>query len=420
MSQTLPNGVTYTVEIAFPSSASWGNAFLLDDPVQGVLDSATYTLGGNVWADVTADCISVSVSRGRNRELDNFNAGTCTLELRNNSRQYDVTNTAGTYYGGILPRLPVRVTVASRIIFAGYVEDYDYGYDNPSAKANLDFSILSVKCVDPFTVLASTYLAAYTNTTQLSGARVSAVLDRPEVNFPYTRNIGTGSSTLGADAVDAGTVALDYLNNVATAEQGYLFCAGDGTLTFKGRNDVVSTSSVLTVYDNSATEPYYTGFEAQYGTELLYNRVVTSRTGGTIYTADDTSSQAAYLTIGLVYNELLVSTDAQAQNLGTYLLGKYSQPEFRFNAIKFTISANTTQMLAPLNLEIADTITVVKTWKSGSPATVTKVCAVEGVEHSIDLTGHRMTIRLGGVDNRAFLRLDNTTFGTLDNNLLGF
>lgn len=418
MSATLPNGLSYTVEIAFPSSASWGNAFLLDDPVQGVLNSATYTLGGNVWADVTADCISVSVSRGRNRELDNFNAGTATIELRNNSRQYDITNTAGTYYGGIVPRLPVRVTAAGRVIYAGFVEDYDYSYDNPSTQ--YDFSTLSVKCVDAFTILASTYLAAYTNTTQLSGARVAAVLDRPEVSFPYTRDIGLGSSTLGADTVAAGTVALDYLNDVVTAEQGYLFVAGDGTLTFKGRNDVVSITSSLTLYDTDNGNSYYSGFEAQYGTELLYNRVVTSRVGGTVYTVDDTQSQTAYLTIGLVYNDLLVSTDAQAQNLGTYLLGKYAQPEFRFNALEIALTDDTAALTAPLDLEIADTITVVKTWQTGAPATVTKVCSVEGVEHRIDLTGHRMTIRLGGVDNRAFLRLDDNTFGTLDNNLLGF
>ena len=105
--------------------------------MQGVLNNVDYTLGGNVWADVTADVISVSTSRGRNRELDNFNAGTATVELRNNERQYDVTNTAGTYYGGILPRLPIQITVQGVIIFNGYVEDYDYGYDNPSE--DLDF-----------------------------------------------------------------------------------------------------------------------------------------------------------------------------------------------------------------------------------------------------------------------------------------
>lgn len=418
MSAVLPNGLTYTVEIAFPASASWGNAFLLDDPVKGVLNNSTYTLGGNVYADVTADCISISTSRGRNRELDNFNAGTATIELRNNSRQYDTTNTAGTYYGGIVPRLPVRVTVQDVIVFAGFIEDYDYSYDNPSSQ--YDFSTVSIKCVDAFTILASTYLAAYTNTTQLSGARVSAVLDRPEVSFPYTRSISTGSSTLGADAVDAGTVALDYLNQVATAEQGFLYVAGNGTLVFKGRNDVVSPTSILTIYDANNGNSYYSGFEAQYGTELLYNRVVTSRVGGTTYTANDTQSQSDYLTIGLVYNDLLVSTDAQAQDLGTYLLGKYSQPEFRFSSIEIALTDDAAALTAPLGLEIADTITVVKTWKTGTPSTITKVCTVEGVEHRIDLTGHRMTIKLGGVDNRSFLRLDNTIFGTLDNNLLGF
>lgn len=419
MSSILPNGLTYKVEIAFPASASFGNAFLLDDPVQGVLNSATYTLGGNVWADVTADVVSVSCRRGRNRELDAFDAGTATVELRNNSRQYDVTNTAGTYYGGILPRLPLRVTVQETVIFNGYIEDYDYGYDNPGR--TLDFSTVTITAIDGFTILATTYLAAYTNTSQGSGARVNAVLDRPEVNYPYGRAISTGSSTLGADAVDEGTVALDYLNQVVTAEQGYLFCAGDGTLTFKGRNDVVSVTPVMTITDIAGTGSNYNGFEVQYGTELLYNRVVTSRAGGTTYTANDTTSQAQYLTVGLVYNDLLVSTDAQAQSIGTFLLGKYSQPEFRFSSVSFELYNTSPAVTAPLSLEIAQTVNVTKSWKTGAPSSVTKTCAVEGIEHAIDLTGHRMTVRLGSVDNRAFLRLDNLNgFGELDNNLLGF
>lgn len=417
MSSILPNGITYTVEIAFPASASFGNAFVLDDPVKGVLNNATYTLGGNVWADVTADVISVSTNRGRNRELDNFNAGTATIELRNNERQYDVTNTAGLYYGGILPRLPIRVTVESTVIFNGYVEDYDYGYDYPGRQ--FDFSTISIKAVDGFSILASTYLAEYTNTPQATGARVTTVLDRPEVAYPFGRDISIGSSQLGADTVAEATVALDYLNQVATAEQGYLFCAGDGTLTFKGRNDVVSIAPTMAFSDDGSGVAY-SGFAVQYGTELLYNRVVTSRVGGTTYTTTSPSSQAQYLTIGLVYDNLLVSTDEQAQNLGDYLLSKYSEPEFRFSSLEINLNSPTNDDLEPLELELADTVTVTKNWLTGAPTQITKTCTVEGVEHRIDLTGHRMTVRLGSVDNRVFLRLDNPTFGTLDNNLLGF
>jgi hypothetical protein len=173
-------------------------------------------------------------------------------------------------------------------------------------------------------------------------------------------------------------------------------------------------------FTDNGTGTGYSGFAAQYGTELLYNRVVTSRVGGTVYTKNDTASQAAYLTIGLVYDNLLVSTDSQAENLGDYLLAKYAQPEFRFSALELTIAENTGATTEPLSLEIADTVSITRNWKTGTPTAVTKICAVEGIEHRIDLTGHRMTIRLGGVDNRAFLRLDNLQFGQLDNNLLAF
>ena len=53
------------------------NTFTLDDLVRGVLDSAE--LGGATpLTDVTSDVQSVSISRGRSRDLDTFTTGSCS------------------------------------------------------------------------------------------------------------------------------------------------------------------------------------------------------------------------------------------------------------------------------------------------------------------------------------------------------
>jgi hypothetical protein len=65
-----------TVRIAFDLAAGGaGNFFTLDDPVLGELDDAPFGLAGDILEDVTAEVRSVSVRRGRSRELERFQAG---------------------------------------------------------------------------------------------------------------------------------------------------------------------------------------------------------------------------------------------------------------------------------------------------------------------------------------------------------
>jgi hypothetical protein len=66
---------TKKVEIGFDLSTSGAPFFTLDDPTAGVLDNTEFTLGGTLFYDVTDYVVRVSTNRGRNRELDRYNAG---------------------------------------------------------------------------------------------------------------------------------------------------------------------------------------------------------------------------------------------------------------------------------------------------------------------------------------------------------
>ena len=63
------------------------NTFTLDDLVRGVLDSAELA-GATPLTDVTSDVQSVSISRGRSRDLDTFRTGSASIRLLNNSRKF--------------------------------------------------------------------------------------------------------------------------------------------------------------------------------------------------------------------------------------------------------------------------------------------------------------------------------------------
>lgn len=61
------------------------------------------------WTNVSAYFMSISTNRGRSSELDDFQAGTCTVVLHNRDRRFDPTHSAGPYYGDLLPRRQIKV-----------------------------------------------------------------------------------------------------------------------------------------------------------------------------------------------------------------------------------------------------------------------------------------------------------------------
>jgi hypothetical protein len=85
------------VFIAFDLTASGQNFFVLDDAVKGELDSS-YILGGTLFQDVTSYVESVSISRGKSRQLERYSAGNLSVTLHNESRIFGPFNTTTQIY----------------------------------------------------------------------------------------------------------------------------------------------------------------------------------------------------------------------------------------------------------------------------------------------------------------------------------
>ena len=276
------------VLVGFQSTTGFGTPFQLNDAYYGVLDTAGRgTLGGVTMVDLTSIVESVNITRGRNRQLDQFNAGTATIAFNNQSEILNPTNTSSPYYPYVLPRCPVQILANSIPIYTGLVTDWNLDYDI----SNKDMMYAS--CADNFTVLANQAINAVTPSTQATGARINTILDLTEINYQGARSIDAGSSTLGAYAIDQDTVCLNYLQQVNTSEQGYLFMSANGTLTFKGRSSVLNPVAGATFNTDGTGLPYQT-LVNQYGDELLYNYVVTQSPAGATQTSSDANSIALY------------------------------------------------------------------------------------------------------------------------------
>lgn len=403
------------VLVGFQSTTGFGTPFQLNDSFYGVLDTAGRgTLGGVTFVDLSSIVESVSINRGRSRQLDQFNAGTATIAFNNQTQVLNPSNTSSPYYPFVLPRCPVQVLANGIPIYTGVVTDWNLDYDI----SNKDMMYAS--CADQFTVLANQALNAVTPTAQATGARINSILDLTEINYQGARSIDTGSSTLGAYAIDQDTVCLNYLQQVNTSEQGYLFMSSDGTLTFKGRTSVLNPVAGAT-FNTDGTGLAYQTLINQYGDELLYNYIITQSPAGAVQTTSSATSIALYQAQQYALTNLLNSTTSEVAGLGNYLLGKYQNPVLRFTGLSTQMTAlSSTDQNICLNLDLTDVCTVVKNFVVGTPATETQTLIVSGVAHNITPGSHIISYTFENTDGNQYFTLDDTIFGTLDNNLLSF
>ena len=385
--------------------------FILDDPVAGVLDNEVYTLGGTVFYDITNRMISASVSRGKNRELDRFNAGTLQVTLNNKDRAFDPTYSLSPFAGSIIPRREVRVTVDGERVIETTIDDWNFSYE-PGG-----ISRAEIQATDNFTLLARQVLSSVTATPQLTGARFNAVLDQDDIAWPVEkRNIDTGVSSLGADTIEGN--ALTYLQIVAESGQGLFFIAKNGDLFFRDRLDATPTSTSVTTFNDLGTAIPFTLTAVNYGSELLFNQAIVTSAAGTA-TALNERSQLTYGTASYELDTLL-STETQLQNLADFIVQKYGDPEYRFETIQVNLNTvNETQKASCLALEIGDIISITFTPNDiGDP--IEQFGQIIRIAHNIQTTRHDVSFSIASLD-WTFLVLDDAVFGTLnENNALAF
>jgi hypothetical protein len=315
----------------------------------------------------------------------------------------------------VLPRSPIIIYANGTPIYTGFVEDWNLDYSIPSQDR------MHARCVDAFGTLANQQLNAFTPSAESSSSRVNTVLDRPEINYQGSRSIGAGSSTLGAYAVSQDTNVLNYLQQVNTSEQGYLFTAADGSLTFKGRTSVLNPVSGAS-FTTDGTGISYMSLVNEFGSELLYNYIVTQSVGaGAAQTSSDANSIALYQAQNYNLLNLLNSTTTEVAGLGAYLLGKYRNPVLRFTGVSCELAALTpVQWSTIFAIDLTSIVTVQKDFSTGTPASESQTLIVSGIEHRIVPGSHNINFTMESTDQNQYMTLDDSVFGILDTGLLSF
>jgi hypothetical protein len=379
--------------------------FILDDPVEGILDDPNNTLSGFVFVDVTNYVQAVNIQRGKSRLLDRYESGTASIVFNNSTRAFDPKYAASPFFGAIYPRLNIRISANGMIQYTGVIQDWNIEYD-PAGP-----SFASASCSDRFTNLTQSILPNDYQELQLSGARVNAILDLPEVNWPSdNRLIGTGQSLLQEDLIPGNTDALSYLQLIETSEQGQLFIAKDGKLVFHERNYAPSFDS--TFADDGTGIPY-AEINVVYGTELLFNRIEANALGDEKSIASDPVSENAYGISTLNLTDLLNESPTEVASMTDYLLSIYKEPEYRFDTLRIALhKLSREEQDEVLGIELSDII-YVKFTPSNLPPAIDEYSTVIKIDHEVGVAEHFITFSLGSTGANALI-LDSPALGVLD------
>ena len=407
------------------------DAFTLDDATAGVLNNTTYVLNGTTqYASVLDGVNNVFVRRGRRDTGDQFSAGTMSFTMLDTDGIFNPFDENSPYYDtadakpGLAPMRSVRLSRYSaanvkQYLFIGKIDNYNYNF----ALGGLD--TVTVYCADDFYLLAQTYLDEYNVDQELSSVRVSAILNRPEVDFPLAnRDISTGTQTLGGAAaftIPQGTNVLGYLSDVNEAEQGRLFMSRDGNLTFQPRIGATLDPSVADFHDDG-TNIKYNGVGITFEADQVTNRAVVQILGSNNpQIADDTGSQATYFIQTYSITNSLLHNDTAALELATYLLDP--EPEARYTSLNTAFAMlSSAQRDTVAVIDIGDTITIEKSFPSGLTTTeLAQELSVEGIEHTINVNqGHSVTYFTSPTTIVYELILDDPSFGIINaDNVLG-
>lgn len=360
---------------------------------------------------VTSYGVSVTIDRGRSSPVfTDIDPGRGTVMFNNEPRTFDPLYASSPYFGQVVPGRRAVVTAGGVTIMDAFVKDWNFDYAislRSTATASLE---------DGLARLGRMTFDAWTATNgELPGARLTAVMARPEVAYAGSTAFDTGAFSLQGDPVTWSSNVLNYCQLIAQTDQGYFFVDRSGVLTFKDRLSFIGVSSAATLGTGGIG---ISGIGTSYGTELLYNRVSITRENGTAQTVSDATSISNYgSTYSLSPGQLLMQDDTQALDLATRLVAIYKDPLYRFESVDVMVHGlSGADQTTVLGLDIGSVVTVVYT-PNGVGSAITRTCIVEGISHQITPGFHQMTFTLNDstvAQTGSFWILEDAASGTFD------
>ena len=372
---------TINAIINFSTGPSTAQAMQLDI---GILGTNVLADGVSVIVDVSDRVNLVQTSTGRNPLADQFQTGQLTLRIVDQNGDFNPTNPTGPYFGLLTPMKKVQITAnysgTTHPIFSGFITSYV----NTQPKDATEVAYTTIQAVDAMRLAYNAQISTVTGATagDLSGTRIEQILD--EIDWPVSmRLIDPGQTTLQADPGTART-SLGAMQTVAQSEYGAIYVDFNGEFVFKDRQTATtSITQTPTLFADDGTGITYANAVWKLDDTLIFNSAQISMLGSTPQTAINQPSIDKYFIHSYNLQGLLMQTDAVALDYARAYVASRAETTIRCDAIELDLytSNYNSGILAALNLDFFDPITVITTQPGGSK--LEKTLQIFGVANTI-------------------------------------
>ena len=384
-------------------------------------------IGVNVFADAVAVIVNVSnqvnyvkTQRGRNSLSDQFQTGQLTLRIIDQNGDFNPLNPSSPYYELLTPMKKVQITATysgvTYPIFSGFITSYVN--TQPSDATEVAFT--TITAVDAFRLGNLAQISTVTGATagDLSGTRINQILD--EIDWPATmRDIDAGLTTMQADPGTART-SLQAMQTVTDSEYGALYVDPTGSFTFQDRALTVSSiGATPTVFADNGTGIRYANAIWVLNDALVFNSATVSRAGGSPQNAINAASIAKYFLHSYNLQDLLMQTDAVALDYARAYVASRAETSIRCDAVELDLyTANyDTGIIAALNLDFFDPITIITTQPGGS--LLEKTLQIFGVSNTITPNSFKTVFTTLEPVIDGFI-IGNIDYGVIGENVLSY
>jgi len=367
--------------INFSTGPSFAQALILGS---GILGTNVLADGTAVIVDVSDRVNTIQTNRGRTALSDQFQTGTMTLRIVDQDGDFNPQNPAGPYYELLTPMKKVAITATysgvTYPIFSGFITSYV----NTQPKDATEVAYTTIQAVDAYRLAQNAQISTVAGATagDLSGTRINQILD--QISWPSSmRDVDAGLTTMQADPGTTRT-SLAALQTVADSEYGAVYVDATGSFVFQDRSLTVSSiGGTPTLFADDGTGIKYANAVWKLDDTLVFNSATVTRTGGTAQVATNAASIAKYFIHSYFLNNLLMQTDAVALDYAQAYVASRAETSIRCDAVEldlYTPDYNT-GIIAALNLDFFDPITVITTQPGGS--TLDKTLQIFGVAMNI-------------------------------------
>jgi len=408
---------TVNAVINFSTGPSFAQALILGS---GILDTNILADSAAVIVDVSDRVNSIQTNRGRNALADEFQTGTMSLRIVDQNGDFNPQNPSSPYFELLTPMKKVQITATysgvTYPIFSGFITSYV----NSQPKDATEVAYTTIQAVDAYRLAQNAQISTVTGSAagDLSGTRVNQILD--QISWPATmRDVDAGLTTMQADPGTTRT-SLAALQTVANSEYGAIYVNASGSFVFQDRSVTVgSIGGTPTVFADDGSGIKYANAVWKLDDSLVFNSATVTMVGGVAQVATNTASIDKYFIHSYFLNNLLMQTDAVALDYARAYVASRAETSIRCDAVELDLYSPdyNTGIIAALNLDFFDPITVITTQPGGS--TLDKTLQIFGVGMNITPNSWKTVFTTLEPIIDGFI-IGNVDYGVLDQNVLSY